>query len=153
MTKTVYSFILGGHFMLLTVCCIMSKGITQHHEKQTNITQPDIDDIIWCGYWEMHCCHCFVFSSDTYLPFQHGAFVAEFGEGYRLSTPDPALAPETFALRSLGWICCGGFLLIYTSKNQGLKNHHIKSNYIRKAIKLENAAPGSREMTTLLQSL
>lgn len=148
-----YSFILGGHFMLLTVCCIMSKGITQHNEKQTNITQPDINDIIWCGYWEMHCCHCFVFSSDTYLPFQHGAFVAEFGEeGYRLSTPDSAVAPKIFALRPLGWICWV-FLLIYTSNNQALKNHHIKSNYIRKAIKLENAAPGRKEMTTLLESL
>lgn len=104
----------------------------------------------------MHCCHCFVFLSDTYLPFQHGAFVAEFGEE-RLSTPDSAadsaVAPKIFAPRSLGWICWGGFLLIYTSKNQALKNHHIKSNYIRKAIKLENAAPGSKELTTLLQPL
>lgn len=91
-----------------------------------------------------------MFSSDTYLPFQHGAFVAEFGEeGYRPSMPDSAVAPKIFALRSLGWICWG-FLLMYSSKNQALKNHHIKSNYIRKAIKLENAAPGSTEMTTLL---
>jgi len=36
--------------MLVTVCCIMSKGIAQHNEKQTNITQPDINDIIRCGY-------------------------------------------------------------------------------------------------------
>lgn len=100
----------------------------------------------------MHCCHCFVFSSDTYLPFQHGAFVAEFGvEG--LSTSDSAAAPKIFVLRSLGWICWGGFLLIYTGKSQALKNHHIKSNYIRKAIKWETVAPGRKGMTTLLQSL
>jgi len=84
----------------------MSKGIAQHNEKQTNITQPDINDIIRCGYWKIHCCHCFVFSSDTYLLFQHGTFVAEFGEGgYGLSIPDSAVASIIFALRSLHWLC------------------------------------------------
>lgn len=73
-------------------------------------------------------------------------------EKVRLSTPDTAVAPRIFALRSVDWICWV-FLLIYTSKNQALQNHHIQSNYFRKAIKLENAAPGSEEMTTLLQSL
>lgn len=98
----------------------------------------------------MHCCHCFVFSSDTYLLFQHGAFVAEFREeGYGLSMPDSAVASIIFALE-ITLLALPGFLLFYSSKNQALKNHHTKCNYIKKAIKLENAAPGSKEMTTLL---